>query len=67
MPSAVPQRGVRIEDTLYDKLRALAVKDNRSFNQEVVYILRLYLDQYENEHGEIRVPEEEWGRKGGEG
>lgn len=55
MPSAVPMRGLRMPDDLYLKLRFLAEKDNRSYNQEAVYILKSYVEQYEKEHGIIDV------------
>ncbi|WP_455649075.1 hypothetical protein [Enterocloster citroniae] len=55
MPSAVPMRGLRMSDELYLKLKYLAEKDNRSYNQEAVYILKNYVEQYEKEHGVITV------------
>ena len=58
MPSAVPMRGLRMPDELYLKLRAIAEKENRSYNQEAVYILRAYVSDYEKTHGEITVDTE---------
>lgn len=55
MPSFVPLRGVRMEDDLYLKLRYIASKENRSFNQEAVYILRKFVEAYEEENGKIPV------------
>ena len=55
MPSSVPMRGLRMEDDLYLKLKYLAAKDSRSYNQEAVYILKSYVEQYESEHGIIDV------------
>jgi len=42
-------------DDLYLKLKHIAKEENRSFNQEVVYILKLYIKEYEKKHGEIIV------------
>lgn len=58
MPSAIPLRGVRIPDELYLKLRKIAEKENRSFNQEAVYILTRFVEAYENENGVIVVDTE---------
>lgn len=55
MPSSVPMRGLRMEDELYLKLKYLASKDSRSYNQEAVYILKSYVEKYESEHGVIEV------------
>lgn len=58
MPSAIPLRGVRMSDELYLKLRKIAEKENRSFNQEAVYILTRFVEAYEKENGVIVVDTE---------
>lgn len=58
MPSAIPLRGVRMPDELYLKLRKIAEKENRSFNQEAVYILMRFVESYEKENGAIAVDTE---------
>ena len=61
MPSAVPMRGLRMEDELYLKLKFPAImefiakKESRSYNQEAVHILKGFVEQYEKEHGSIPV------------
>ncbi len=55
MPSAIPMRGLRMEDELYLKLKYIATKENRSYNQEAVHILKTFVEQYETEHGIISV------------
>lgn len=55
MPSNIPMRGLRMPDELYLKLRYIASKDNRSYNQEAVYILRKYVEEYEAQNGTIFV------------
>jgi predicted transcriptional regulator len=55
MPSSVPMRGLRMSDELYLKLRHIAEKHNRSYNQESVYALKSYVENYEKENGEIIV------------
>lgn len=59
MPSNVPMRGLRLEDELYLKLRVIAASENRSFNQEAVFILRKFVEEYESTHGEISVDPDE--------
>lgn len=55
MPSTVPMRGLRMPDELYLKLKFIAEKENRSYNQEAVFVLRQFVEAYEAEHGVIAV------------
>ena len=44
-----------MEDELYLKLKYIATKENRSYNQEAVHILKTFVEQYETEYGVISV------------
>lgn len=55
MPSNVPMRGLRMHDELYLKLKFIADKEDRSYNQQAVNILKRYVDDYEKQYGEIEV------------
>ena len=55
MPSNIPMRGLRIKDELYLKLKFIAQKENRSYNQQAVYVLSQFVEQYEKENGIIPV------------
>lgn len=55
MPSLIPMRGLRMEDELYLKLKHIAKKENRSYNQEAVYILKNFVENYEKNNGSIDV------------
>lgn len=55
MPSNIPMRGLRMPDELYLKIKYLAKKDSRSYNQEAVHILKSYVQDYEAKHGVIDV------------
>lgn len=55
MPSNVPMRGLRMKDELYLKLKAIAEKENRSYNQQAVYILQQFVDKYELVNGNIEI------------
>lgn len=59
MPSAVPMRGLRMPDDLYLKIKHIAEEENRSYNQEAVFILKQYVAKYEQEHGAITVDPDE--------
>lgn len=53
MPSDLPRLTVRMEKELIDKVNILAKKESRSTNQQIIYILKKYLEQYEQENGRI--------------
>lgn len=55
MPSAVPMRGLRMPDELYLKLKYIAKSENRSYNQQAVYILQQFVSDYEERNGIIPV------------
>lgn len=56
MASKIPMRQVRMEDDLHQKVCRIADIEERSFNAEVVYILKQYVQQYEAKHGPIVIP-----------
>ena len=55
MASNIPLRGVRMEDELYLKLKAIAKTEKRSFNQQALAIFEAFVAQYEKEHGKLQV------------
>ena len=40
---------LRLAEELYQKLKALADREHRSINAQIIYILEKYLDQLEKE------------------
>ncbi len=56
MPSDLPRLTVRMEKELIDKVNILAKKETRSTNQQIIYILKKYIEQYERENGRINNP-----------
>lgn len=56
MPSDLPRLTVRMEKELIDKVNILAKKETRSTNQQIIYILKKYIEQYEQENGRINSP-----------
>ena len=47
------QYTVRIEENLFDKLKIIAEKDMRSFNNQIEYLIAKCVEQYEKENGVI--------------
>ena len=45
---------LRIDEEINEILIKIAEKENRSKNKQIEYILKLYIEQYINEHGEIK-------------
>lgn len=56
MASKLPLRQIRMEEELHKKLCYIAGLEERSFNAEVVYILKQFVQQYEAKHGPIQIP-----------
>ncbi len=53
------QTGLRLNETAYHKLRVLSLRETRSLNNLIEYVLQKYLDEYEAKNGTIVVPAEE--------
>ena len=53
MPVPKVQTGLRIDEPLYDKLKALSEQERRSINNFVEFIIQKYLDDYELANGSI--------------
>ena len=52
------QTGLRLNETIYDKLKVLSDRENRSLNNLIEHILQLHLDDYERTNGAIVLPEQ---------
>ncbi|MBP1551230.1 MAG: hypothetical protein J6C76_05415, partial [Oscillospiraceae bacterium] len=48
---------VRIEETLMKKIRILSNYENRSINKQIVFILKQYILEYENQNDTIKTLE----------
>ena len=48
------QTGLRIEEALWRKLKALSDQETRSLNNLIEHILKLYVEDYEAIHGDIQ-------------
>ena len=47
------QTGIRIEETLYNKLKAIARIEGRTVNNLNEYIIRRFVTDYEAKHGPV--------------
>lgn len=44
---------LKIDEEINDILIKIAERENRSKNKQIEYILKLYIEQYKKEHGDI--------------
>ncbi len=54
-----PQFAFRCDKITIQKLEHIAQKNTRTRNQEMKHIIKKYINQYEAEHGEIQIKEQE--------
>ena len=52
------QTGLRLNETVYKKLRVLSDCETRSLNNLIECVLQCYLNEYEAEHGAIQISDE---------
>ena len=50
---------LRVQDETFEKVRYLAYVERRSIATEIEHMMLKYIAEYEAEHGEIKVIEEE--------
>lgn len=55
MPSNKNQIKAYIANDIYEKIKIIAKKENRSISNEIKYLTMKKIEDYENEHGEIRL------------
>lgn len=53
------QTGLRLNEPLYDKLRAISERESRSLNNLIEYIAQKYVEDYETANGPVPLPDEE--------
>lgn len=47
---------LRLPDDTYEKTRYLAFVERRSVNMQIEHALETYIEAYEAQHGEIKLP-----------
>lgn len=53
------QTGLRLSESLYQKIKALAEMEQRSLNNLIEYGMQKYIEDYERQNGTIQVPPED--------
>lgn len=53
------QTGLRLNEQLYEKIRELAVIENRSMNNLIEYILQKYIEEYERRNSMSLNPDKD--------
>lgn len=59
-PHKYPQYALRISEPIMDKLKYIAGHNGRSANKEIEQLILAHIAQYESEHGEIILTEEDY-------
>lgn len=59
MATTKVQTGLRINETAYNKLKAIAQIEQRSLNNIMEYVIMRYIADYEATHGPVPEYEEE--------
>lgn len=59
MATAKIQTGLRLNEPVYEKLRSLASREQRSLNNLIEYIVQRYVEDYEQNNGAIPPIDEE--------
>lgn len=55
MPSKKPQFVIRTDKEILEKIAIIAEENERSTTQEIVYLIKQRIKQWENEYGEIKI------------
>ena len=59
MPVTKIQTGLRLDETTYEKAKAICAAERRSLNNLVEYALQQYIDRYEQVNGPVQLPSAE--------
>lgn len=57
MPSNKPQFVIRADKEIFDKISYIAKENERSANQEIIYMIKQRINAYESMHGTIEIKE----------
>lgn len=58
MPSNKPRFTVRAEQEILDKIGFIAKKNERNTTQEMVFLMKNRIEEYEKEHGKITITDQ---------
>lgn len=52
------QTGLRLHEITYKKAKALSIKEQRSLNNFIEYVVQKYIEDYENNNGPVPLTDE---------
>lgn len=55
MPSKKPIIAVYTEKNTIEKMKILCKLENRSISQQTEYLIKRYINEYEEKHGKIKI------------
>jgi hypothetical protein len=55
MPTSKVQTGLRLEEIMLKKITKIAKDQKRSLNAQLEFVVQVFLNEYESEHGEVIV------------
>lgn len=58
MPSIKPQIKAITDTVTYEKIKYVAEKENRSVSNLIETLVKIKIESFESEHGEIPLPED---------
>ncbi len=58
MPSKKPQFVIRTDKETLKKIKYIAEQNERSATQEIVYLVKKRIKEYESENGEIKITDD---------
>lgn len=53
------QTGLRLNEALYEKVRSIAAREQRSLNNLIEYVMQRYIEDYEQKNGPVQMLDEE--------
>lgn len=53
------QTGLRLPEPLYEQIKALAAKEQRSLNNLIEYVVQQYVEKYEAKNGPLSPADKE--------
>ena len=59
MPTNKIQTGLRLNETIYEKVKGISTREQRSMNNFIEFVVQRYIEEYERKNGEIEIPLED--------
>lgn len=59
MPTNKIQTGLRLNETIYEKVKVISTREQRSMNNFIEFVVQRYIEEYERKNGEVEIPLED--------